>query len=168
MLSSAAGIVLLQVSSCVTTLSNTLLTSFPRHVSHVRPCPLHLSRAEASASGRGSGLSKLATFSCAHGVVTTIVAWTLSVYLTLATEVGTLHLHCSGGSGTSTRLSAPPIVSNSSLLTSRSYGSFGQASQELLHRVVQRYCLHAQVGDWEAHDWIYCRISFTIMHDVAE
>ena len=48
------------------------------------------------------------------------------------------------------------------------FGSFGLAAQDLLQRVVQRYRLHAQVVDWEAHAWIYRRLSFAIMRGVAE
>ena len=48
------------------------------------------------------------------------------------------------------------------------FGSFGPVIQDLLHRVVQRYRLHAQVADWEAHAWIYRKLSFAIMRGVAE
>ena len=47
-------------------------------------------------------------------------------------------------------------------------GSFGPAAQDLLHRVVQRYRLHALVADWEAHAWIYRILSFAIMRGVVE
>ena len=45
--------------------------------------------------------------------------------------------------------------------------SFGSAAQELLDCVVQRYRLHVQVVDCDAHAWIYCKPSFDIMCDVA-
>ena len=48
------------------------------------------------------------------------------------------------------------------------FGSFGPAAQDLLHRVVQRYRLHAHVADWEAHAWKCRGISFAIMRGVAE
>ena len=41
-------------------------------------------------------------------------------------------------------------------------------AQVFLERVVERYHLHAQVADWEAHAWIYRRLSFAIMRGVAE
>ena len=48
------------------------------------------------------------------------------------------------------------------------FGPFGPAARDLLDRSVQRYRLHAQVADWEAHAWIHRRISFAIMRVVAE
>ena len=48
------------------------------------------------------------------------------------------------------------------------FGSFGPAARDLLDRIVQRYRLHAQVADWEAHAWIHRRLSFAIMRGVAE
>ena len=48
------------------------------------------------------------------------------------------------------------------------FGSFGPAAQEFLDCLVQRYRLHAHVADWEAHTWIYRRLSFVIMRGVAE
>ena len=33
---------------------------------------------------------------------------------------------------------------------------------------MQHYHLHAQAADWEAHTWIYRRLSFAIMRGVAE
>ena len=45
---------------------------------------------------------------------------------------------------------------------------YSSEAQVFLGRVVERYRLHAQVADWEAHAWIYRRLSFVIMHGVAE
>ena len=46
-------------------------------------------------------------------------------------------------------------------------GSFGLDSKELLHRVCQRYHIHARVVEWEAHAQVHGRLSFVIMPRVA-
>ena len=47
-------------------------------------------------------------------------------------------------------------------------GSFGPTAQEVLTRVCQRYVSHARIRPWEAHQWVYRRLSFAVMRGVAE
>ena len=47
-------------------------------------------------------------------------------------------------------------------------GSFSLAAEEILTRVCQRYVSHARILPWEAHQWVYQRLSFPVMHGVAK
>ena len=46
--------------------------------------------------------------------------------------------------------------------------SFGPALQELLDLVCREYHIHAQVPEWEAHTRVYCILSSTTIHGVAD
>ena len=48
-----------------------------------------------------------------------------------------------------------------------SLGSFGPEAEELLSRISQRYSSHARVPPWEAHSWVFRRLSFAVMRGVA-
>ena len=45
---------------------------------------------------------------------------------------------------------------------------FGPAAEELLSRICQRLTSHAQIPEWEAHAWVFPRLSFVVMRMVAE
>ena len=48
------------------------------------------------------------------------------------------------------------------------FGSFGPAAEELLDLLCHRYVSHAHIPPWEAHPWVYHRLSFFFMRGVAE
>ena len=48
------------------------------------------------------------------------------------------------------------------------FGSFGPEAEALLSRICQRFSSHVQVPEWEAHDWVFRRLSFAIMRGVSE
>ena len=48
------------------------------------------------------------------------------------------------------------------------FGSFGPEAEALLSRICQRFSLHVQVPEWEAHDRVFRRLSFAIMRGVSE
>ena len=41
-------------------------------------------------------------------------------------------------------------------------------SPSLLSRICQRFSSHVQVPEWEAHDWVFRRLSFAVMRGVSE
>ena len=47
-------------------------------------------------------------------------------------------------------------------------GSFCPVAEEILTRFCKRYVSHAHIRPWEAHQWVYRHLSFTIMRGVAE
>ena len=48
------------------------------------------------------------------------------------------------------------------------FWSFGLAIEDLLSHICQRYVSHARIPEWEAHAWVFHRLSFAIMRGVAE
>ena len=48
------------------------------------------------------------------------------------------------------------------------FGSFGPEAEALLSRICQRFISHVQVPEWEAHDWVFRRLSFAVMRGVSE
>ena len=48
------------------------------------------------------------------------------------------------------------------------FGSSGLAAEELVSRICLRYTAHAQIPEWEAHAWLFCRLSFALMRGVVE
>ena len=48
------------------------------------------------------------------------------------------------------------------------FESFGHATEELHDRLYREYVSHAHIPPWEAHPWVYHRLSFSIMRGVAE
>ena len=47
-------------------------------------------------------------------------------------------------------------------------GSFGPTAEEILTRFCQQYVSHARIRPWEAHQWVYHRLSFAVMRGVVE
>ena len=137
----------------------------------VEPDHLRFSREEAPASGRGSGLTKPADIllyawrgdhhCCVDlvGVSPARNGWRDATSVLSVVEQGKRDKHADV-----CRSHGFDFVPFGFSV----FGSFGPEAQELLDRVVQRYRLHAQVADWEAHAWIFRRLSFTIMRSVAE
>ena len=137
----------------------------------MEPAHLRFSREDAPASGRGSGLTKPADI--------LLYAWRGDHHCCVDL-VGVSPAH----NGRRDATSALSVVGqgnrdkHASICHSHGFdfvpfgssvfGSFGREAQELLGRVVQHYRLHAQVADWEAHVWIYRRLSFAIMRGVVE
>ena len=48
------------------------------------------------------------------------------------------------------------------------FRSFGPAAEELLDRDCRRCVSHAHMPPWEAHPWVYCRLSFSIMRGIPK
>ena len=48
------------------------------------------------------------------------------------------------------------------------FSSLGPAVEELVSRICQRYSSHAPVSSWEAHSYIFRRLSFALIRGVAE
>ena len=48
------------------------------------------------------------------------------------------------------------------------FRSFGLAAEELLDRLCRMYVSRAHIPPWEAHPWVYRRLSFSIMQGVVE
>ena len=47
-------------------------------------------------------------------------------------------------------------------------GSFGPAAEEIITRFCPRYVSNARIRPWEAHQWVYHRMSSLVMRGVAE
>ena len=46
--------------------------------------------------------------------------------------------------------------------------SFGREAEAFLSRFCQHFNSHVQVPEWEAHDWVFRCLSFTIMYGISE
>ena len=137
----------------------------------VEPAHLCFSCEEAPASGRGSGLTKPADIllyawrgdhhCCVDlvGVSPARNGWRDAVSTLSSVEQGNRDKHVSV-----CRSQGFDFIPFGFSL----FGSFGPEVKVFLGRVVQRYRLHAHVADWEAHAWIFRRLSFAIMRGVAE
>ena len=53
-------------------------------------------------------------------------------------------------------------------LSPHSFRSCCSYSNALLSRIWQRFSSHLQVPKWEAHDWVFYRLSFAIMRGVSQ
>ena len=137
----------------------------------VEPAHLHFSREEALASRRGSGLTKPADIllyvwlgdhhCCVDlvGVSSARNGWRDAASALMIVEQGKREKHACV-----CRSHGFDFIPFGFLV----FGSLGPEAHGFLRRVVQRYRMHAQVSDWEAPAWIYRRLSFAIMHGVAE
>ena len=46
-------------------------------------------------------------------------------------------------------------------------GSCGLKAKGFFLDKCQRLSSHIQISEWEAHDWVFCRLSFAVMCGVA-
>ena len=137
----------------------------------VEPPHLRLARDDAPFSGRGSGLTKPADIllyawrgdrhCCVDlvGVSPARMGWRDATSALFSVEQGKSDKH------------ARSCISHGfdfSPFGFSTFGSFGPAAEELLDRVCRRYVSHAHIPPWEAHPWVYRRLSFSIMRGVAE